>query len=239
LGQVRTEIFLQKGLDRDLAEQPVGQIRLIRFNNSPLSDKSAQLPVCANAPLLGQVRCHRPPERLFIKIKLRGSPADLNYSATFRCRCTLLAREKPGKVQIMKKTALVLATAATLGLSAVAAPAPAEARGWGWGGALAGGLIAGAVIGGIASSAYAYGPGYGYYGGYPGYYGGGYAPAYYGGYAPAYYGGYSTAYYGDDYAPAYYGYRYRRVVRPAYAYYGGPRYYGVRYHRWHRHYRHW
>jgi hypothetical protein len=29
------------------------------------------------------------------------------------------------------------------------------------------------------------------------------------------------------------------VVRPAYAYYGGPRYYGVRYHRWHRHYRHW
>ena len=138
----------------------------------------------------------------------------------------------------MKKTALVLATAATIGLSAVTAPSPAEARGgWGWG--LAGGLLAGAVIGGLASSAYAYGPGYGYYG-YPGYYGGyapayygGYAPAYYGGYAPAYYGGYSTAYY-DGYAPAYYGYRYRRVVRPAYAYYAGPRYY-VR----HRHYRHW
>jgi hypothetical protein len=25
------------------------------------------------------------------------------------------------------------------------------------------------------------------------------------------------------------------VVRPAYAYYGGPRYYGVRHHRWHHH----
>ena len=97
----------------------------------------------------------------------------------------------------MKKTVLVLVTAGVLGMSAVAAPAPAEA-GWrgGFGPALAGGLLAGAVIGGIASSAYAYGPGYGYYDGYPGYYGG--------------------------YAPAYYGYRYRRVVRPAYAYYAGP-----------------
>ena len=37
------------------------------------------------------------------------------------------------------------------------------------------GIIAAAVVGGIASSAYAYGPRYG------GYYGGGYAPAYYGG----------------------------------------------------------
>ncbi len=44
----------------------------------------------------------------------------------------------------------------------------------------------------------------------------------------------TAAYYGDGYAPAYYGgyydnpypvVRYRRVVRPAYAYYGGPRYY--------------
>ena len=59
---------------------------------------------------------------------------------------------------------------------------------------------------------------------------------YYGGYAPAYYGGY----YGGGYAPAYYGggyysepyvpvVRYRRVIRPAYAYYGGPRFYGPRY----------
>ena len=64
----------------------------------------------------------------------------------------------------------------------------------GWGGGLAAGLIGAAVVGGIASSAYAYGPGYGYYGG-PGY-------GYYGGYAPAYYGGYAPAYSG--YVPAYY-----------------------------------
>ena len=82
-------------------------------------------------------------------------------------------------------------------------------------------FLAGAVIGGIASSAYAYGPGYGYYGGYPGYYGG-----YYGGYSPAYYGGY----YDEPYYPVV---RYRRVIRPAYAYYGGPRFY----HR--RHWHHW
>ena len=79
----------------------------------------------------------------------------------------------------MKKTALVLATAGALGLSTVAAPTPAEAH-WrgGFGPALAGGLLAGAVIGGLATSAYAYGPGYGYY-----------RPAYYGGYAPPDYGG--------------------------------------------------
>ena len=123
----------------------------------------------------------------------------------------------------MKKAALALATAATIGVSALVAPSPAQAwRGGGWGPGLAAGLIGAAVIGGIASSAYAYGPGYGYYGG-PGYgYYGGYSPAYYGGYAPAYYGGYRSAYY----APVY-----RRVIRPAYAY-DGPRYYrGYRY-RW-------
>jgi hypothetical protein len=113
----------------------------------------------------------------------------------------------------MKKTVLALATAATIGVSALVAPSPAQAwRGGGWGPGLGAGLIGAAVIGGIASSAY--GPGYGYYGG-PGY-------GYYGGYAPAYYGGY---------APVYYGPGYRRVIRPAYAYYG-PRYYrGYRY-RW-------
>lgn len=119
----------------------------------------------------------------------------------------------------MKKTALVLATVGALGVSAVAAPTPAEAR-WrgGFGPALAGGLIAGAIFGGLASSAYAYGPGYDYYG--PGYgYYGGYAPAYYGGYEPYPWGGYTTTYYSSGYAPAY---RYRRVVRPAFAYYGGP-----------------
>jgi len=45
----------------------------------------------------------------------------------------------------MKTAALILATVATLGVTAVAAPAPAEARG-GFGPGLAGGLIAGALI---------------------------------------------------------------------------------------------
>jgi hypothetical protein len=69
----------------------------------------------------------------------------------------------------MKKAVLALATAATIGVAALAMPSPALAwrGGWGWGPGLAGGLVAGAVIGGIASSAYAYGPGYGYYGGRP------------------------------------------------------------------------
>jgi hypothetical protein len=38
---------------------------------------------------------------------------------------------------------------------------------------IASGLLAGAVVGGLASSAYGWGPGYGYYGG-SGYYGAGY-----------------------------------------------------------------
>ena len=94
-------------------------------------------------------------------------------------------------------------------ITAVSVPKPAEAGGgWGWGPGIAGGLIAGAIIGGIASSAYGYGPGYygpGYgYGGYaPGYaYGGGYAPGYYGGYAPGYYGGYAPGYQNGGYGPA-------------------------------------
>src|SRR5260221_1669733 len=106
----------------------------------------------------------------------------------------------------MRRAALILATTATLVLTAVTTPAPAEAHD-GFGPGLAGGLIAGALIGGLASNAYGYGPGYGNYG---------YAPGYYDDYAPAYYGGY---------APAYYGYRYRRGYRPAYAYYGGPPHY--------------
>ena len=80
----------------------------------------------------------------------------------------------------MRKAVLALVTAVTLGVSALA-PSPAHAwrgGGWGWGPGLAAGLIGAAVIGGIASSAYAYGPGYGYYGG-PGYYDRGYG--YYGG----------------------------------------------------------
>jgi hypothetical protein len=125
----------------------------------------------------------------------------------------------------MRKAPLVLALAATLGLAALTAPSPAEAR-RGFFPGLAGGLIAGAVIGGLASSAYAYSPGYGYYGGYaPAYYGG-YYPAYYGGYAPAYYGGY----YDEPYVPVV---RYRRVVHPGFAYYPRPRHYYR--HHWH----HW
>ena len=91
----------------------------------------------------------------------------------------------------MRKLALVLATAATLAVTAVAAPSPAHAR-YGWGPGIFGGLVAGALIAGVASSAYGYGP-YGYGGGgyYPAYYGGGYYPAYYGGYYPRYYGGYA------------------------------------------------
>jgi hypothetical protein len=94
------------------------------------------------------------------------------------------------------------------------------------------------VIGGLASSAYAWGPGYGYYGYGPGYYGAGYYDgpyAYNYGYDAPYRwrSGYTTTTYYTDYAPAYYGYRYRRVVRPAFAYYGGPAWR----HRW-RHY-HW
>ena len=110
----------------------------------------------------------------------------------------------------MKKTALVLATVGALAVGTIGTATPAKAwhGGWGWGPGIAGGLLAGAVIGGIASSAYGWGPGYGYYGGY--------APAYYGGYYGPY--TYAPAY---AYAPAY-GYRYRRVFRPAYAYYGGP-----------------
>jgi hypothetical protein len=69
-------------------------------------------------------------------------------------------------------------------------------------------LIAGAVLGGLASSAYAWGPGYGYYDAYYpgpayGYYGNSNCPqpgygAYYncGSYAVPGYGGYAPVYYG-------------------------------------------
>jgi hypothetical protein len=121
----------------------------------------------------------------------------------------------------MKKLALVLATAATLAVTVVATPSPAHARYYGYGPDIFGGLLAGALIAGIASSAYGYGPGYGYYGGY--------YPPYYGGYYPAYYGGYYPGYYGGHvYRQPYYGYRHASA--PRYAYYGGHRHYGG----WHR-----
>jgi hypothetical protein len=109
----------------------------------------------------------------------------------------------------MRQAAIVLATAGALALAGIASPSPVEARG-GFRPGLAGGLIAGAVIGGLASSAYAWGPGYGYY---PGY-------AYYGGYAPGYdydrgcpergYGEYYNcgSYAMPGYGGPYYGYRY-------------------------------
>jgi hypothetical protein len=119
----------------------------------------------------------------------------------------------------MKRAVFALATAATVGVTAFLTPSPAQAWRGGWGPGLAGGLIAVAVIGGIASSAYAYGPGYGYYGG-PGY-------GYYGGYAPAY-GGYAPAYYNGGYAPAYYGGYRSSYYAPGYY---GPGYYGPGYYR--------
>jgi hypothetical protein len=65
----------------------------------------------------------------------------------------------------MKKAAVVFSAGAVMAMMAVSVPTPAEARGgWGWGPGIAGGLLAGALIGGLASSAYGYGPGYGYYG---------------------------------------------------------------------------
>jgi hypothetical protein len=173
----------------------------------------------------------------FIKIKFAGDLCATILAGNLRLNCQLEGPGETGRVLDMKKAILALVTAAVVGFTALAAPSRAEAywRGGGWGAGLAGGLIAGALIGGIASSAYAYGPGYGgygYYGGYaPAYYGGGYGGGYYGGYAPSYYG-YAPGYYGGYtstyYAPAYYP-RVRRVIRPAYAYYGGPRYYGARY----------
>jgi hypothetical protein len=75
-------------------------------------------------------------------------------------------------------------------------------------------------LGGLTSSAYAYGPGYGYYAGYALDHYRDYIPvATYDGYVPASYGEFATTTYHD--APAYLGYLYRTVIHPGYA--GGPR----------------
>ena len=67
---------------------------------------------------------------------------------------------RTGKASDMKNAVFALATAAALGVAALVTPSsPAEAWRGGWGPGLAGGLIAGAVIGGLAASAYAYGRG--------------------------------------------------------------------------------
>ncbi len=90
----------------------------------------------------------------------------------------------------MNKAGMLIAAAGALATTAIAVPQAAEAHD-GFGPGLAGGLIAGAVVGGLAANAY--GPGYGYYG---------YGPSYYAP-APVYYGGYD----------GYYGPRYYRVYR--------------------------
>ncbi|MCP1768425.1 MULTISPECIES: hypothetical protein [Bradyrhizobium] len=115
----------------------------------------------------------------------------------------------------MKKDSMSALMVGALGLASVASISPAEAH-WrgGWAPGIAGGLIAGAVIGGLAASAYGWGPGYGYYGG-PGYYRAGY----YGG-PYAYDSGYDEPYrWGGGYTTT-----------------GGSN--PVVRHRWHRHH-HW
>jgi hypothetical protein len=71
----------------------------------------------------------------------------------------------------MKTTMMVVATAATLALTAVAAPQKAEAGGGRIAAGLIGGLAVGALIGSaLAAPHYSYGPpAYGYYGGPVGY----------------------------------------------------------------------
>ena len=112
-----------------------------RLNSPPISDANEFSPEFAADP---------PDWNLFRSSPVKGS-------------------EKPERVKDMKRTVLALTTAVTIGMTALTATSPAEARwrGGGWGPGLAAGLVGAAVIGGIASSAYAYGPGYGYYGGYP------------------------------------------------------------------------
>jgi hypothetical protein len=110
----------------------------------------------------------------------------------------------------VRRTALVLIGA--LAIPAFVSSSPAEARYWGggWRGGFGPGigvpLFAGAVIGGLAASAYAYGPGYygvpGPYGYYPGPYG--YYPGPYNAYQT-----YPNCEYGETYRcnyPAYGGY---------------------------------
>jgi hypothetical protein len=98
----------------------------------------------------------------------RSPPGPAETIAYFS-RCPRGARNVKGIA--MKKIAMSALMVGALGLASAASTSPAEAH-WrgGWGPGIAGGLIAGAVIGGLASSAYGWGPGYGYYGG-PGYYG--------------------------------------------------------------------
>ena len=70
----------------------------------------------------------------------------------------------------MKKAVLVLATAATIGITALVTPSPAADQslsvrrgGWGWGAGPTPGIPVGTVVGGILVGVPAYGPGYCYY----------------------------------------------------------------------------
>jgi hypothetical protein len=85
-----------------------------------------------------------------------------------------------GKASDMKKAVLVLATAATIGVTALVTPSPAQAWRGGWHARPTGGLIVGTAIGGILVGVPAHGPGYCYRG--PGYYGAYYGPWCYMGY---------------------------------------------------------
>ena len=71
----------------------------------------------------------------------------------------------------LKKSGMAVLAAATVAVGSLAAPSTAEARHGGWvGPAIVGGLALGAFAAATAPRyGYAYGPGYGYYGG--GYYG--------------------------------------------------------------------
>ena len=121
----------------------------------------------------------------------------------------------------MRKTLLTLTAVASIVAATVAVPTKAEAgcrNCWWVGGAVAAGLVGGAIL----ANRHYYGyPRYGYYGYYePAYYPGYYYPRYY--YPRAYRYHYAPVYYGGYYPRYGYGYYGRR------AYYSGG-YYGRRY----------
>ena len=86
------------------------------------------------------------------------------------CPPGVLEFRELGKASDMKKAVLVLATAATIGITALVTPSPAQAWRGAWGAGPAGGVIAGTVIGGIVAGVPALGPGYCYYRGPSDYY---------------------------------------------------------------------